>query len=169
MTIHDGRQIKLSEVYPDAPFALIFLRHLGCVFCREQVKEMAQLEGWNIAFVAMAEPEEAAQFREKMGSLATFICDPEAELYQKFSLERGSMKQVLGASNWKRGFQAMFKGNGVGAPVGDPFRLGGAFVMANGKITWEHRNRDAADNVRTIEVGRALQRTGLDISLEAKV
>lgn len=167
--VYDGRRVVLNDLFKGEPFALVFLRHLGCVFCREQVKEMTEFPNWNVAFVSMAQPEEAQEFREKMKSPHLFLCDPSAQLYDQFDVGRGSIKQVLGASNWKRGFEAMRNGAGVGAPVGDMFRLGAAFVVAEGQIVWEHHNEDASDNAGTRDIGFALERARSKIAAKGEV
>lgn len=123
--------------------------------------ELREKKEWNLIFVAMAAPEEAAEFRAKMESPHRFLCDPEAKLYDAFGLKRGGVKQMFNAHSFKRGFEAVRKGHGVGAPVGDPWRLGGTFVLdMTGRVRWEHRNEDAGDNAQLDELERALVRAG---------
>lgn len=170
VTREDGSTLLLGDLFEGSPFALVFLRHLGCVFCREQVKELADFPEWNVAFVSMAEPDEAARFKEKLKSPHVFLCDPEAALYERFRVGRGGLRQMFGGQNFRRGMEAMRKGAGVGAPVGDPWRLGATFVLdGSGAIRWEHRNMDASDNVLTRDIGSALERAGSGGVLEGKV
>ena len=39
----NGRTIRLGELWADRPAVLVFVRHFGCLFCREQIAGMAPL------------------------------------------------------------------------------------------------------------------------------
>jgi hypothetical protein len=158
VTLSTGRQAPLSDLYREKPLGLVFLRHFGCIFCREQVSALRTREDLNIAFVSMGRPEETAEFRAMLKSPHPFVCDPEAKLYEEFGLERGSVRQMFGAQVWKRGFQAASKGHSVGRPVGDPWRMPGEFVInTKGRIVWEHRPRHAGDNSPVSALEQALK------------
>lgn len=157
VTLSTGRQQALSDLYQERPLALIFLRHFGCIFCREQVANLREHEDWNLAFVTMGSPEEAAEFRAMMKSPHIFISDPMARLYEEFGLERGSVRQMFSGQVWKRGFQAASKGHAVGRPVGDPWRMPGEFVVnTQGRVVWERRPRHAGDNASIEDLKKAL-------------
>lgn len=142
-----GEEISLRSLYEERPLALVFLRHFGCIFCREQVADLRDHPDRNIAFVCMAGPDEAEDFRRLMKSPHVFLCDPEAKLYEDFELERGSVKQMFGGEVWRRGFGAGLKGHAVGRPVGDPWRMPGEFILGtDGSVVWEHRPRHAGDH-----------------------
>lgn len=112
----------------------------------------------NIAFVCMAAPADAQAFRESMQSPQSYFCEPEGDLYREFNLSNGSLLQLAGPRVIGRGVQATFKGFMNNRPNGNPKMLGAAFAInTEGFVSWEHRARDAADNVGADEVRSALQ------------
>lgn len=36
----DGADVRLGDLWATRPLVLAFVRHFGCVFCREHVKEL---------------------------------------------------------------------------------------------------------------------------------
>ncbi|MCU0315585.1 MAG: AhpC/TSA family protein [Fimbriimonadaceae bacterium] len=119
--------------------------------------ELREHDHWNVAFVVMANEGQAEAFRKKLRSPHRFICDPDKELYLQFGLGRGSVKQMFGWESWRRGAEAAKKGHSVGAPVGDPWQMGGSFVLDRcGTVIWEHRNTNASDNPTAHDIGLAL-------------
>lgn len=141
-TLHQGHMLSalsLRELTDKKPALVIFLRHLGCTFCREALTEIAakrkdlEASGAVIVLVHMSHPTKAAKFFEHYGldapSPVYHISDPERRLYASFELSRGKFKQLFGLREFTRGFRAgVIKGHWVGLPQGDGRQLGGAFV-----------------------------------------
>lgn len=74
------------------------------------------------------------------------IADPEGELYQRFSIERGGWRQMFGLPAWLRGIQATLKGHRVNRKIGDPWTLPTILVVEDARIVWEFRGRHAGDH-----------------------
>lgn len=109
----------------------------------------------NVAFVSMASPEQAEEFRKKMGSPHPFLCDTDRELYKAFGLGRGTGKQMFSPKVFVRGFGATLRGHFVGMPIGDPWQMPGVFkIETNGEVSWEYRSIDASDNPPTDQILR---------------
>jgi peroxiredoxin len=117
------------------------------------VAQLRQLKDDNIVFVTLGDPARTEEFRQSMKSPHRFICDPEKKLHAHFNLQRGGLAQMVTANVFVRGVNAVMKGHGVGAPVGDAWQMPGVFLIdPQGAVTWEHRARDAADNPSVEEV-----------------
>lgn len=145
--LDSGATVSLRSLYQDSKLGLIFLRHLGCPFCREQVVELRNYPEANLAFVVMASPEATRAFKEKLRSPHPFICDPTKALYRSFGLGSASLGQIFNTHTLMRGTALALKGVGGGRMVGDPFALAGSFVIdIDGKVIWEYQAKDAADN-----------------------
>lgn len=158
LTLSSGDQCDASDFYSQQPVAVIFLRHFGCIFCREQVTDLSSHPGWNILYVCQAQPEEAAEFKAMMKSPHPFACDPEANMYEEFGLERGGLKQLFSAPVINRGIQAAVKGMRPGRTIGDPWRMPGEFIFnTQGELAWENRPRHAGDHSSAEVLGRALK------------
>jgi peroxiredoxin len=148
VTLHTGETVELSSLCQDKPLALVFLRHFGCLFCREQISQLRPFPDANVVLVAMAKVEETAEFRERMESPQLYISDPNKALHDLFGLRRGSFTQMLNANTFKRGVAAARAGFRNGLPKGDPWMLAGTFVIQpSGQISFTHLSRDASDNL----------------------
>jgi peroxiredoxin len=155
--LSSGQSVPLSSLYGERPLVLVFLRHFGCTFCKEQVANLRVHLNLNVAFVSMASPQQAEEFRLKMGSPHPFICDTRQELYQAFGLGRGSGKQMFNPKVFVRGFGATLRGHFVGLPIGDPWQMPGVFkIETDGKVSWEYRSMDASDNPSNDQVLKVL-------------
>jgi peroxiredoxin len=148
---NDGK--TLNELSQDKRVLLVFVRHLGCTFCRETVHEISKLESviksknYNLVFVHMSDPAFGDDFFFKYFSYpVSHISDPQRLLYQSLGMRRGSLAQLFGPSTFIRGFWAGFiKGHGLGRPEGDPMQLGGCFVISKGHIVFEHKATKASE------------------------
>lgn len=144
-----GRRCRLGDLCAEGPLALVFLRHLGCIFCREHVGRLAaEAPHERIHLVAMADPDLAREFLRRYPTPHAMICDPDRRLFGAFGLERGSLGQLLGPKVWARGAKALAAGYRQGRTVGDPAQLPGAFVLdGNARVVWSHLAKHAADTV----------------------
>lgn len=147
MRIDDGTSVPLSSFWAKRPVAFVFLRHFGCIFCREHVAKLREHPELNVVFVGLGEPENASVFKETMRTKSVIICDPNKELYAEAGLRPGSLGQMLNPHVLVRGFQAGREGFRNSRPTSDPTMLGGTFVVnRRGEVTHEQRAKDAADN-----------------------
>jgi peroxiredoxin len=157
VVLSTGEVRPLADLYSEGPAMLVFVRHLGCGFCKEQVAQLKDLKDANVVFVSMGAPEEAAEFKQKMASPHTFISDPKRELYKAFGLAIGTFSQMLNPNTVIRSVGAMAKGYTHSRPRSDPKQLGGAFlVQPDGHVSWFRKSRDAADTVTAKEVREQL-------------
>jgi hypothetical protein len=147
----DGR--SLAALSRERPLLLVFLRHLGCTFCRETVADLARsrgdLERLGVlpVFLHQGDDEHAAAFLEAQGvGDLPRVSDPDRRAYRAFELRRGGFAALFGPRVWWRGFTAgVLAGHGIGGLDGDGFQLGGAFLVRDGRIVRAFRHRSAAD------------------------
>ncbi len=152
-----GETVALASLYETERLALVFLRHLGCVFCREHVAQLRRLKGVNIVFVTMGSPEQTEAFRKQMASPHRFICDPDRVLHQHFDVRKGGLGMVLHPQVLIRGIGAAMSQGMQSKPETDPMQMPGVFVIdTNGEVLWEHRARHAADNPSGDEIQKHL-------------
>jgi len=143
---------SLWDLSHESPLLVIFLRHLGCTFCKEAVRDAArqradiQAAGARIVFVHMAPEADAKAFFDGYGMAdVQRISDPEGKLYRAFGLERAGIKEMLSPSVWTRGISAILRGNLPGIPRGDMLRMPGAFVVNQGRVSKSHFHQTIAD------------------------
>jgi peroxiredoxin len=132
---------SLAHLAAGKRLLVVFLRHAGCPFCREALAQLsadrASIEGAGatIVLVHMASDGEAQELftRYDLADVPR-ISDPAGGLYEAFGLARGSIWQVMGPNTWWPGLKAMLSGRGPGKPIGDVFRMPGAFVLDDGRL-----------------------------------
>jgi thiol-disulfide isomerase/thioredoxin len=124
---------------------LVFLRHFGCVFCRQtmadlsKIKEDINAKGAQIVFVHMSEDDIADDYFEKFGlKNMEHISDPDLSLYQYFGLYKGTFAELYNLNVWFKGALKTFKyGTTVGKELGDHRQMPGAFLIDKGRVLKE--------------------------------
>lgn len=134
---------NLYDYSNDQPILLVFLRHFGCVFCKEAMRDIAKSKieirdlGVEIVFVHMATNEIANKyFNEFDLAGCKHISDIDKRYYSEFGLRKGSFTQLYGLQTWFRGFAPENKENKleVSKSLGDATQMPGIFHILNGKI-----------------------------------
>ncbi|MEO1449571.1 MAG: peroxiredoxin-like family protein [Bacteroidota bacterium] len=154
-TFTDQKGQSLVALQTRQPVLLVFLRHFGCTFCRETMADLARNRkaiaeaGVYPVVVHQSSPERADTFFAQYNLEHTSrISDPEQNLYQAFSLYRGSIAQMFGWKSWLRGLRAgVWDGHWVGKEEGDGWQMPGAFLLFHNRIERAYIHKTAADRV----------------------
>lgn len=94
----------------------------------------------------MGTEEQAAPFFAGFGlDDVARVSDPTARLYRAFGLQRGRLSQIVGPAVWFRSAEALIKGHGVGAIIGDSLQMPGVFLVHRGEIVKAFRHEQASD------------------------
>ena len=144
---------SLHEASMNKPVLLVFLRHFGCVFCREAMKDIGKkINEWeekdiNVILVHMSDNETAESYFKKYDIPGIeHISNPACDLYASFGLTKGSVSQLFGLKNWIRGFEVTMKGIPIGLrQVGDGFQMPGVFLISKGEIMDSYIHTSASD------------------------
>ncbi|MBK8699912.1 MAG: redoxin domain-containing protein [Saprospiraceae bacterium] len=122
---------------------LVFLRHFGCVFCRESLLDLSKKRnlfsqnGLVPVFVHMTdEPTAESYFQQYQLGGVTHVADPECKFYLSFGLVKGRFNQLFGLKSLSRGFEiAATKGIfPTVTMIGDGYQMPGIFLIKNGKV-----------------------------------
>jgi len=151
--IKTNRGQSLLELSKVKPVLLVFLRHLGCTFCREALKDISEYkQKWGqgaqeVVLVHMETSDVAEPYFSKYGlEDCLHIEDTAQELYRDFGLTRGSFSQLFGFKTMVRGFQAGVSLDQLGGSVfGDAFQMPGIFVIHQGKIVSKYIHKTISD------------------------
>jgi hypothetical protein len=159
----DGTQVRLAAEWADHPAVIVWLRHFGCVFCREQVAEIrgkrADIEalGGGIVFVGNGTARAAGWFQKKFAADSVVLTDPELLTYKAIGARSGVLS-TLGPSAWGAGLRAFRSGSRQSTTKGDAFQQGGLVVMAPGnRVVYQHISRAAGDHAPVADVLAALE------------
>lgn len=119
----------------------------------------ARRDDWaEVIFVGSADGGATRRFFADFAPDERCIADAEGALWQAFGLGRGGVVQLFGPAVFASALGAILKGNGIGVPSGDPLRLGGFFVLSEGRIAWAWRARHAGDHPSIEELGAVARR-----------
>ena len=144
----------LLELSRSNNILLVFLRHFGCVFCKEAMKDIANIKwdirskGVELVFVHMADNAIADRYFSDFGlEDCPHISDPHKLFYNAFGLRKGSITQLYGLQTWVRGFSAENKGNKleVSKSLGDATQMPGIFHLFDGKILESYIHKLASE------------------------
>ena len=139
----------LGEASKEQVLAVVFLRHFGCTFTRQLLRNLqhmhdrAKAEGSRLVLVHMLQEGEEVEFLSAKG--VDRIADPRCDLYRAFGLGKGGFLELFGPKVWYRGAIAFFRGCGVGMLKGDGLQMPGAFLVKDGKVVKAQKAESAAD------------------------
>jgi hypothetical protein len=133
---------SLMNISMENPVLLVFLRHFGCIFCKEALADISknrssiEVGGIKIVFVHMTDYETAEkQFQKFALHDVLHISDPDCKYYAAFGLMKGNFNQLFGLQSLIRGFSAGIQhGQAPSAQIGDGFQMPGVFVIVKGEI-----------------------------------
>ena len=142
----------IDQLSAKQPVLLVFLRHFGCVFCKEsldyirQQRDRIEADGTHIVFVHMSDPARGEEyFRARGFTEFDQISDPEQRLYQLFGFSRASFWQIFGPGVMWRGLKAMLHGFVQSSVEGDAFQMPGLVLITHGLPVRIHRYKTAAE------------------------
>jgi hypothetical protein len=111
-----------------------------------------------ILFVYQGTVADGATFFGGLWPEARAVSDLPKRLYTTFGLARGGMTEMFGPDVWISGARAAMKGHFIGAPVGDPWMMPGAFLVQGERVLWRHVSRHAGDHPEWAGVPRNHER-----------
>ena len=144
----------LFDLSQEKTVLLVFLRHFGCIFCRQALKDISQSQAKfkqsnvEVVFVHMASMDQANEYFSQFGlDDVKSISDPETKIYALFGLVKGSFTQLYGLSVWAKGVKAAVT-EGVSfstKQIGDSFQMPGIFGIYKGDFVYSYYHRKISD------------------------
>ncbi len=145
--------VSVLELSQKQPVLLVFLRHFGCVFCKEALDDLSKLrpsfnkKGVKYVFVHMA-PEHVANkyFDDFHLAGVSHISNPDKNYYTAFGLQKGTMSQLYGLRTWMRGFSASTSSYKLelAEHLGDSTQMPGMFLIHKGQTIKEFIHKRAS-------------------------
>lgn len=130
------------------PLVVVFVRHYGCIFCRERAAEVrahrASIEkkGAAIVFVGNGLPAMAREFAAQNADGLPVLSDPTKKTFELAGMRRG-LSTVLRPSMLTNAWRAFRSGHRQTKVQGDPWQQGGAIVLGKDGVVL-HAQRDCA-------------------------
>ncbi len=139
---------------------LVFLRHFGCTFCRESLKDLSDLKNSfaenkiKLVFVHMAEDRIAdAYLTHYQLDDIEHISDLDMSLYEYFGLQKGTYRQLYGLKVWMRGITLNY-GLQTDENLGNFQQMPGVFLIENGSVANSFVHKTAADKPDYLEIAK---------------
>jgi len=159
LTNSAGEAVRLSDMWADKPVVVVFLRHFGCTFCREQVAlirceyQKILAAGMHIVCVANGPYKVGKAFEIYFDLPFPVLVSENAAPFSAYGLERVSISALLTPRVIIKGFVALLHGHIQGRIIGDPMQMPGTFIIdTRGIVQFVHRNRDAADHTKVADI-----------------
>lgn len=164
---------SLGDQLGEGVSLLVFLRHFGCMFCRETIADLKAASDANpdypdVLFFFQGTPTEGRAFLRRYWPEARAVADPELDFYERFGVRQGSLLEALGPSVLLASRRARKKGHENGPREGDVWRMPGVFAVEGGAIVWAHHPRHAADHPDFARLGEQLAAAGVNDSRAAR-
>lgn len=130
---------------------LVFLRHFGCVFCRETLADLREVaeadESFpDVIFFAQASPRESRVFLRRYWPGARAISDSEQVFYDGFGIGRANKFILLSPKFFAAKRRANAKGHEGGPISGDIWRMPAAFVVEGDRVLWGYEPKHPGDH-----------------------
>ena len=158
----------VMELSSQSPVLLVFLRHFGCVFCKEAMDDLAarreefQKSGIQLVLVHMADDETSTDYFNRYGLEGVIsVSDPQQRFYAAFGLHRGTFSQLYGLHVWMRGFKVKVEQGypaELARKLGDSTQMPGVFMIQDGQIKESFIHQHAAERPNYDELVRCCTR-----------
>lgn len=152
---------SLLELSETSPRLVVFLRHAGCIFCREALADLrarrmdVERAGAKLVVVHMGMPDEGESLLDRYDLQGVdVVSDPLRSLYQAFRLNQGRFIELFGPRDFVRGVAATFNGHVLGMLRGDGLQLPGAFVVSHGAVLRAFRHSSVSDRPDYVALAR---------------
>jgi peroxiredoxin len=162
----DGESRRLGELWRERPAVIVWLRHFGCLFCKQQAGEFAasrrRIErlGAQLWFVGSGSVEHARDFRDNHVPRCHVFTDPGGDSYRAIGARTG-WRSVANAHSLRAAAAAAARGHRQSATQGRADQQGGVLVITpGGGLAYEYVSRHAGDHPPVGEVLEALARAG---------
>jgi NAD(P)-dependent dehydrogenase (short-subunit alcohol dehydrogenase family) len=135
---------------------------------RDRIDEM-RARGAELVIVGNGAAHFAAAFREDYQLDCPLLVDPELRAYRAAGLRRGRVEALSPRLPWNA-IRAIRTGSRQGAIQGDPWQLGGVFVLRqDGELAYRYVSREAGDHAPIDEILAALEDDAATVEEEASV
>ena len=184
ITTPDGQECDLQEAWRGRPVVIAFVRHFGCLFCREQVAQLRDeihhihAHGAELVVIGNGSRHFASAFREALKLDSPLYVDTSRASYRALGMRRGIARTLGSWRTWLNLARALLKGARQkrlqmivrwwrqSVPVlipgehGDAWQLGGVLlVLPDGRIAYQYLSAIGGDHPPVYEVMAALVAT----------
>jgi len=160
----ERRSVRLGELWHAGLAVFVFVRHFGCLFCRQQVAELApyleriHATGAQVCLVGSGTVDDARAFNDERPLGMRVLTDPTRNAFCVAGMRRGP-RTVARPAVFLKGLRAFLAGFRQTAVAGDPLQQGGIVVIdRDGRERFRYVGDYAGDHAAPEAVLRACER-----------
>jgi peroxiredoxin len=155
----DGTQHRLGDLWAERPVVVVFLRHFGCVHCREHAVELRdryddlQDQGVELVAVGTGDQRYAGAFVRDEQIPYLVLVDDDAKAAHAASVTFASWYRLLHPTTSRATIAAYKRGRRIHAPGKRVTQLGATFVLGPGnEVRYSHVDADSTDHAAIPDV-----------------
>jgi peroxiredoxin len=164
-----GGRVELRDRWRRGPLVVMFMRHFGCAFCREQLIKVGRANedfaaaGAEVVAIFQYSAEATRDYCASRKVPFECLGDPLREAYLEVSVGRAKLGQVYGPRILRKHVRAFRGGSLFGSPQGgDHLQLPGTFVInQDGRVLFAHYAVSSADNPPVADLLAAVRSQGV--------
>jgi peroxiredoxin len=168
----EGRPHRLREAWAQRACALVFVRHFGCLLCREQVAQLRphipeiREAGGDLVVVGTGKPYFAEPFRKDLGILDVEVyIDPDRRAYDLAGFRRSVSALLHPRAVWHY-IRAFFAGHRYDGMQGDALQQGGVLVIASdGTIVFRFASKVSGDHPKVERILSAVKEASRSVEI----
>ena len=155
----DGAPHRLGDLWHDRPVVLVFLRHFGCLHCREHAVQLRERyddlreRGIDLVAIGTGDRRYAGAFvrEEKIPFLV--LVDDDARAARAAAVNVASWYRLLHPSTWSATVATWRRGHRIHQPGKRVTQLGATFVLGPGnEVRYSHVDADSTDHAAVPDV-----------------
>jgi peroxiredoxin len=155
----EGTPHRLGDLWRDTPAVLVFLRHFGCLHCREHAVELRdryedlQRKGIELVAIGTGDQRYAGAFVRDEHIPYLVLVDDDAKAARAASVGVASWYRLLHPSTWPATVATWKRGYRVHQPGKRVTQLGATFVIGPGdQVRYSHVDADSTDHASVPDV-----------------
>ncbi|HTD49102.1 MAG TPA: peroxiredoxin-like family protein [Acidimicrobiia bacterium] len=154
-----GDPHRLGDLWRDQPVVVVFLRHFGCLHCREHAAELRdryedlQRQGVELVAIGTGDQRYAGAFVRDEHIPYLVLVDDDGTAADAASVGVASWYRLLHPSTWAATVATWKRGHRIHQPGKRVTQLGATFVVGPGdQLRYSHVDADSTDHASVPDV-----------------
>ena len=154
-----GTQHQLGDLWAEQPVVLVFLRHFGCIHCREHAAQLGarydeiKALGADLVAVGTGKERYAAAFVKDEQIPYLVLVDDDARAAQAASVHKSSFIGLFHPKTWGATVETWKRGHRIHKAGARVTQMGATFVLGPGEtVRYAHIDSDGTDHASIDDV-----------------
>ncbi len=147
-----AENFDLERSFKNTNKVLIFLRYHGCLICQLDIRRLVDQialfkdKDAEVFLIIQSSQETIKKIAEAKNWPFHIVCDPKAEIYEKYNIHEGNILQFLHPSGLPKVIKSLTYGHRHGKFEGKEMQLPGIFVLdKDNQVCFAHYGSHISD------------------------